>query len=283
MNYRLLNVVPLPALLIDRNGKILFVNSALVGLLRKFNQADPTNQILWDAVPVQYLQSIQSCYFDALRDGSVPVVSREITIPTPDGDLRFFLRALWNDEQNCLCVVIDDNTTLSQRISSLLHDATIDPLTGLFNRRAFHDHVQPVISTPTPYGVLTLDIDFFKKVNDTYGHDAGDVVLREVATRCRSQIRNMDVLARFGGEEFTIFLPAADADTLRAVGERIRRSVETAPVALPDGQSISCTLSIGGALRDGDGRDGLERSLKNADKELYRAKQDGRNRCYVAE
>jgi diguanylate cyclase (GGDEF)-like protein len=121
-----------------------------------------------------------------------------------------------------------------------------------------------------------LDIDHFKPVNDTYGHAAGDSVLREIAARLRATVRKADIVGRYGGEEFAMLLPeSADVTTL---AERLRRVVADTAVAIGD-QSVSVTISLGITyLRDGDDLDGL---LARADTALYRSKREGRDRVTV--
>jgi two-component system cell cycle response regulator len=126
--------------------------------------------------------------------------------------------------------------------------------------------------------VLVLDIDFFKSVNDTYGHDAGDDVLREFAIRVRKSIRGIDLACRLGGEEFVVVMPETDMAVAATVAERLRRRIATEPFPIEQGKrSIDVTISIGlAALENVD--DTSANILKRADQALYRAKRDGRNR-----
>ena len=123
-----------------------------------------------------------------------------------------------------------------------------------------------------------LDIDYFKSINDTYGHDAGDDVLREFAVRVKKSIRGIDLACRYGGEEFVIVMPETDMAVAAMVAERIRRRIAAEPFAIEQGaKAIDVTLSIG--LRRSCGRmTPPPAMLKRADQALYRAKRDGRNR-----
>jgi two-component system, cell cycle response regulator len=128
-----------------------------------------------------------------------------------------------------------------------------------------------------PLTLLVLDIDYFKAINDTYGHDAGDDVLREFAMRIKKSIRGIDLACRYGGEEFVIVMPETDMAVAALVAERIRRRIASEPFAIDQGaKAIDVTLSIGlSALATNDTAATI---LKRADQALYRAKRDGRNR-----
>jgi len=133
-----------------------------------------------------------------------------------------------------------------------------------------------------PISFVILDVDFFKKVNDTYGHDAGDEVLVETAARLRRRIRGIDILARFGGEEFVIVMPETDRFAATRVAERLRQCIESEPFTIHKGaRQISVTASFGLAVMDGrmETADGL---AKRADEALYEAKRQGRNRVILA-
>ena len=160
--------------------------------------------------------------------------------------------------------------------------AITDALTGLHNRRYMETHlgtlVEQAASRGKPIAVLVLDIDYFKSVNDTYGHDAGDDVLREFAIRLRKSIRNIDLACRYGGEEFVIVMPETDMGVATMVAERLRRRIAAEPFAIQqDMRLLDVTISIGIAARQEAG-DTAATILKRADQALYRAKRDGRNR-----
>ncbi|HMM67812.1 MAG TPA: diguanylate cyclase [Dokdonella sp.] len=158
-----------------------------------------------------------------------------------------------------------------------------DPLTALLNRRGFLDRALPALTDAsakaTPLAVLMLDIDHFKPINDRYGHDAGDRTLVAVADRLRALARNDSLVARWGGEEFVILLPATAQAEALAIAERLRSNLADLVVALSDGREISLTVSLGVALSTES--IGLEDLLRQADDALYKAKQAGRNRAEV--
>jgi two-component system cell cycle response regulator len=161
--------------------------------------------------------------------------------------------------------------------------ALTDELTGLYNRRYLFAHLDELIGRVHKDGisaaVLLFDIDHFKQVNDTYGHPAGDDVLRELAARTVNSVRSVDLVARFGGEEFVVVMPETDLAIAASVAERVRAAVAREPFALRGiGEKLLVTISVGvAAAGDQDDRDKL---LKRADDALYAAKTRGRN-CVV--
>lgn len=171
--------------------------------------------------------------------------------------------------------------TLKSRIEESVEMAITDALTGLHNRRYLESHlrtlVEEAIQRDKPLSLLVTDIDYFKAVNDRHGHDAGDTVLREFALRIRKNVRGIDLACRFGGEEFVVMMPDTDLARAYMVGERLRQCIAGQPFALPDGNMLDLTASIGVACLEEAG-DAPQALLKRADKALYSAKRDGRNR-----
>jgi len=161
--------------------------------------------------------------------------------------------------------------------------ACLDGLTGLNNRRHFMMLAEIEWSRFKRYGrplaVLMLDIDFFKSVNDRYGHNAGDEVIKVVAGILQSHKRTSDIVARMGGEEFALLLPEASLESAAAAGERFRRLVEDRRIDAGDAH-LQITISIGAAACDVE-TNGIEQLLKRADIALYEAKQSGRNQVRV--
>jgi two-component system cell cycle response regulator len=128
-----------------------------------------------------------------------------------------------------------------------------------------------------PLAVLILDIDYFKSINDTHGHDAGDDVLQDFAIRIRKSIRGIDLACRYGGEEFVVVMPETDMAVATMVAERLRRRIAGEPFPIQKGaRTIDVTISIGIAALGPD--DTAAAVIKRADQALYRAKRDGRNR-----
>ena len=163
----------------------------------------------------------------------------------------------------------------------LLRSAATDSLTGVLSRRAFNEEARRLLSLATRHqhdaACIVLDVDHFKKVNDTYGHSAGDAVLKAVAATCREQIRAGDILGRLGGEEFAVLLPHADRDAALAVAEKLRGALEASPVPVAD-NAIRVTASFGVTGMSIIAKD-IDTLLAQADAAMYRAKQAGRNRC----
>ncbi len=171
---------------------------------------------------------------------------------------------------------------LQALIDGLCEISSRDALTGLANRRQFESaigrEVDRVARIGEPALLLVVDIDHFKKVNDTYGHAAGDVVIQSVAATLLDCVRPMDTVARVGGEEFSIILPNCPPSFGQAVAERIRQKVAALPVAIIGGQHLAITISIGGAFAPQWVRSSASLWCERADQQLYRAKAEGRNR-----
>ena len=162
--------------------------------------------------------------------------------------------------------------------------ATEDQLTGAMTRRAFFQNARQHLETdnrrPSTVALLMLDIDHFKSINDRYGHPVGDKVLSEAASRIRAAVRNLDFVGRMGGEVFAVFLPNSSRAQALRIAERIRRAVERKPVPIGDTCQINVTLSIGVSCAAAGAE--LEALLSTADRALYDAKSNGRNRVSLA-
>ncbi|HZD26634.1 MAG TPA: PleD family two-component system response regulator [Alphaproteobacteria bacterium] len=163
--------------------------------------------------------------------------------------------------------------------------AVTDTLTGLYSRNYLETHLDNVVRRALgegkPVSVLLLDIDHFKKINDTYGHAAGDEVLREFSARVQRSVRGMDLAARLGGEEFVVVMPETDAADACGVAERLCRSIAEKPFQIVDAShNIPVTVSIGAVVNHDTG-DSAAELLKRADQALYQAKGGGRNRVVL--
>jgi diguanylate cyclase (GGDEF)-like protein len=193
----------------------------------------------------------------------------------------------YNERLSDLCLafasqagVALENARLFAQVQLL---ATTDGLTGLFNRRHFFEaaaiELRRARRLKQPLSAIMMDVDHFKSINDTYGHAAGDGVLRRVAELARQNLRDIDVIGRYGGEEFAIILPQADVGTaFGIVAERLRKAISMEPLELDDEQSITVTVSLGVAELDAETPD-LAALLNRADTGLYAAKKGGRNRA----
>ncbi len=171
---------------------------------------------------------------------------------------------------------------LRSNVKNGLKMAVIDPLTGIYNRRYAAQHMNRVMERAREadgvFAVMMVDLDKFKAINDRHGHDAGDAVLREFSRRLQENIRGVDLVARFGGEEFFVAMPDIDKVQAAAAAERIRRAVEGTPFVVPGtSEKVSVTVSIGVAIADA-GETDPEAIIKRADSALFESKHAGRNR-----
>jgi two-component system, cell cycle response regulator len=178
------------------------------------------------------------------------------------------------------------NDRLRASVQHTIELAVIDALTGLNNRRYLDNHLSALfkrsMARGRPLSMLITDIDRFKAVNDTYGHDAGDQVLREFAARIRSTVRGADLACRYGGEEFVVVMPDTSADVAAGIAERLRTAVETIPFTLKEtGQVLHITASFGISSRI-EAVKSADQLFKQADEALYAAKSSGRNKVVAA-
>lgn len=161
-----------------------------------------------------------------------------------------------------------------------LRMAVIDPLTGLYNRRYATQHMRKIVErarkSGNDFAVMMLDIDNFKRINDSEGHDVGDQVLKEFSHRIQENTRGVDLVARMGGEEFLIVLPDASSTVAKHISERLRHAIECAPFKVGSKGGIKATVSIGVAI-GAVGHDDPEELIKCADNALYASKTNGRN------
>ncbi len=177
------------------------------------------------------------------------------------------------------------NNRLRENLDHTMELAVIDALTGLNNRRYLDNHLKILFTRAAtrerPLSVCITDIDRFKHVNDTYGHDAGDEVLREFATRLRSTVRGADLACRYGGEEFVVVMPDTPVEMAAAVAERLRSIIEDRPFVLRSGRELHLTASLGIATNTSS-IETPEQLMRQADLAMYEAKSAGRNRVVAS-
>lgn len=165
-----------------------------------------------------------------------------------------------------------------------LNMALTDTLTGLYNRRYFEVHLTKILEKNAQeqktIGILYLDIDFFKAINDTHGHNVGDEVLKIFGKRITDNLRSFDLVARLGGEEFVAVLPDTDEKTAHTIAERLRRSIMDAPFKTSHAEPLDITTSIGGVLIKPESGNTITQVLERADNQLYLAKNGGRNSVF---
>jgi two-component system cell cycle response regulator len=161
--------------------------------------------------------------------------------------------------------------------------ALVDPLTGAFNRRYLEAHIPKLLarcrSIRKPLGVIMIDLDHFKHVNDAHGHAVGDAVLKEAVNRITLSLRPSDLVARLGGEEFAVIMPEADLAAVLSIAERLRRRISDTPVDA-SGQALPITMSLGATATPPEDTEDWQAIFKRADEALYEAKNSGRN-CVI--
>jgi diguanylate cyclase (GGDEF)-like protein len=266
-------------------------SSYLVACEAAVRGGDPTAQAVYAA-------------FRALRDGNQDQFSIEYPCHSPTTQRWFEMRMTRSPNTPHYIVVAHENITVRKRMESELlrarqsiesfnaqlqealvreqQNARTDELTGINNRRHFFALARQAFTAGAryrhPLSTVLLDLDHFKEINDRWGHQVGDDVLKHVANILRRHLRGADILGRFGGEEFIVLLPQSTADQSRAVAERIRDEIEAVSLDTPKG-CIALTVSAGVADTAQGGYD-IERLIGLADQALYAAKQAGRN-CTV--
>ncbi|RLJ71427.1 two-component system cell cycle response regulator [Hydrogenivirga caldilitoris] len=231
---------------------------------------------------------------EELKKGEEPVFLPVLLVTTKK-DIKLYKNELFRIVDEVITIPIE-RLELLARLYNLLRVRTLtlileqesiaDPLTGLFNRRYMKEILEKEFMRAKrynlPLSLLMIDIDFFKKINDTYGHTVGDQVLIEVSRRLLNSLRQIDSASRWGGEEFLVVLPNTGRRGAIAVGERIREEVAKEPVVTDKGDKIWATVSVGVASLEGstDEYESLKPGdmIELADKALYRAKRSGRNR-----
>lgn len=223
-----------------------------------------------------------------------PTPASDPNAPAGDGLLRLLIERVpvildAQGDLSDLALSLRYFSSTQQHLSELEVLASTDPLTETANLRHFHhlaalelDHARLMGRS---FSLLVLDIDHFKAVNDTHGHAAGDLVLRHFVDNCRHALRELDILGRCGGEEFSVALPNTGTEAAVAIAERLRQQVEQGPAQLADGSIQPLTVSIGVAtITPGEENDDLTipALMAHADAAMYRSKRQGRNRVSLA-
>jgi diguanylate cyclase (GGDEF)-like protein len=196
----------------------------------------------------------------------------------------------FTQENITLAMVFADQVSVALENSRIYekaqNQAITDPLTSVYNRRGLFKLAKidfaESISSGRPFSGIMIDLDHFKHINDTYGHSAGDLVLREVAKRCKSCIRGLDYVGRYGGEEFLVILPETNIDTALVVAERLRMVIAGNPINWGKDFELNITASLGVAQRDEQNTTNLDMLIARADQAMYVAKHKGRNRVAIS-
>ncbi len=271
------------------------INRVSPGMLRLLGMPVPSDQHLsmqqWPHLPIDHLHpdslSRILAALQAIQDGLTEQYEVEQQVRCGDGRYKWLLSrgmVIERDERGQPLRMIGTSVDINRRKQmeqELTDQARLDDLTGMCNRRYFMKQAQREISRarrhPQPLSLLMMDLDFFKQINDRHGHLVGDAVLRHLADLCRHMLREEDILGRLGGEEFAVLLPDTDQHKALEAAERIRQSVAESPLQQEQGPEVPFTLSIGVASL-GAAIEDLEQLLGYADRALYAAKADGRNR-----
>lgn len=225
------------------------------------------------------MMRINNEHVNRLRD--VEKEQAELVQKPPEREIRYYdeLTRLNNESVNLQRELMRKNLELEKLYADMQKLAITDGLTGLYNRRGFFELSQREVERAErfdrAYSVIILDIDHFKAINDTHGHETGDQVLEKLAGRLSAQLRKVDILGRYGGEEFSILLPETNSAGAREVAERLRRCIADEPMDTSQGR-LNITISVGLATLT-DNTLTLEQTLKRADLALYQAKESGRN------
>ncbi len=262
--------------LVDSSGSLVASNLPATGTVRTLAAVDPA---LSRAEPGHYVRQGQARWFTT---STVPGSSLRIVASVPESDLYASLAgtASWLPWVSIFALALGSIYTihvlfqLHRSREEHLALARTDQLTGLLNRREMAAAAERLLVTARRRGetvaVLMIDVDHFKRINDTHGHEAGDAVLRSAASRMRGALRSEDLIGRWGGEEFVAVLPATTLSTAVQIGERLRMAIAATPTTLPDNHSTTITVSVGCAATAHEAADAL---IGRSDKAMYRAKR----------
>lgn len=290
-----LDILPNPVLVKDHNLKYVWVNAAfealfnvrrenLIGRLdtEVFKERQST-QCNGGDLRVLKSGDVDEAYETVYKNGTEPreTITRKNRLSV--GGAHYLVGVMHDvtEISHANDALRSHKDLLEEQSLRLAEMAYSDPLTSTINRRRLAELAPAVFGTHRNVGsVLMCDLDRFKAVNDTYGHDAGDAALKHFVMIAQSTMREGDLIARLGGEEFVIVLPSVTKEESMAIAERLRKALETTPVTFKK-QSISLTTSIGAAHIDGQDFD-LESLLKTVDTCLYEAKDGGRNKTVMA-
>lgn len=227
-------------------------------------------------------------------DGDTNVVKSMICVPlmirdNPIGVMNIVnkLSGRFNNDDLQIALTMANQAAVVIEKARLYNLATVDGLTGLVVRRHFQSKMEEEFRRARrynkPLSYLMTDIDHFKKFNDTYGHQTGDAVLREVAKIVRKSVRETDIAARYGGEEFCVILPETEPEGAVQFAERLRQSVEAATFIGAQGEELKVTISIGVSSIPYTNPETADDMIKLADDSLYVCKKNGRNRVELAQ
>ena len=271
-------------IMLDPDGRVSYWNPAAEHMFG-YTDGEIHGQDLHEkVVPERFLERAREGFAHFSRTGTGPVIGKTTTLQARHRNGQEFpvdtslsaikLRGRWNTVG-----IVRDATARVRTEERLRQFATTDTLTGICNRRRFDElltsEIHRAARFSSPLSLMLFDVDHFKRVNDTFGHQAGDQVLTQVAVVVSGAIRAVDLFARWGGEEFAVLLPGSDIDAARVLAEKLRMLLENQP--FPDVGHITCSFGVA-EYAAGDDADAM---LKKVDSALYRAKKTGRNRVEI--
>jgi len=270
--------------MIDGLGKITFWNKAAERIFQ-YSENEIMGKNPHDIImPPVFYRTHKKAYSHFQKTGKGGVIDKTIELSAlkKEGEefpIELSLSAVQIKGKWCAIAVIRDISERKQMEAELTRLATTDALTGMDNRRSFMEKAEHEIRRAQRYGVaftmMIMDIDFFKSINDQYGHQAGDIVLQKMAQAVKSALRDSDIFGRIGGEEFAIVLIETDQKTALLTAERIRSLIETLDI-ITGKETVQVTVSIG--LTFFKDKDDISTLSNRSDKALYAAKRNGRNR-----
>ncbi|MFD2112308.1 sensor domain-containing diguanylate cyclase [Thiorhodococcus fuscus] len=272
--------------MVDADGHTTFVNSRMAAMLG-YDVGEMLGRCLYDFVPEEWRKTTWDSFGQGPQDAAE---QRDVCLLRKDGTQIWTLLSIkrltdGNDRPSGLLAMAADITDRKRMEDALQNLAISDPLTGLLNRRHFYQlaegELERVRRYRYPVAAIMVDLDQFKRINDTFGHLAGDAVLQTSAKVMQDQLRSSDILCRYGGEEFAVLLPETDPITAKSTAERLRRSLAAQAVETEQGSTIAMTASFGVAALSPESMLSLESLLDYADRMLYVAKKNGRNRVEV--
>lgn len=255
---------------------------------------NPNTKVIESGAPV-ILPNIQKIY-KAFREGAQIHIHSWLGVPLVIQEKIIGLLAIDSSEPNHfteedikVASVFANQVAVSLKNARIYKEAQdqmiTDPLTGLYNRRGLFElgraDFARSVSSGRPFSGIMIDIDHFKQINDTHGHAAGDLVLRELANRCKSCVREIDYVNRYGGEEILILLPDTNLEISLIIAERLRTTIAQKPMQAGEGLELNITASLGVAQRDENTTD-LEMLITRADQAMYIAKHKGRNHVAIS-
>lgn len=286
----LIETIPHPLFYKDRNGRYLGCNSSFANLMG----VAPSR--IGEKIIGKRIGDLQPPEISGPNDeADAAILSRsgarayEATVIDGRGEHRDVLvsKATFTEDDGQVGGIVGmliDITDRKQAERELLKQATTDMITGTNNRRQFITLAVRELNRSRryahPISVAIVDIDFFKTINDTYGHAVGDQALKAISDQCIHALRDTDVFGRIGGEEFAAILPLTDLETARMVGERLRASIEEATIPTTVGP-LQVTISVGIVVSDETDNPIIDDLMQQADEALYEAKRGGRNRIVV--